>query len=218
MTSPPEAQAQLLPKLADVRLDNLLRNVIVKNTVDGIENLGLGDPPVSVLGEVFQYPPLAARQGQRRAIQLRIATVEIDLEIAGARMAHQLAPPPLHRVGPHDQLFDVNRLAHDIVDTGREQVDDLTERSFFRQGDDRSRRPAPYPRRKRSALRNVSEHEPPDRSQVFLRSGFQPFPELSTIESLCRESFNCEGRNVVLGHWRTLIDDNIHQQAPSSCC
>ena len=63
--------AQLLAQLADVALDDVLLDLVVEDTVDRVEDLGLGDAAAPVACQIFQDAALAARQRQRQPLGQR---------------------------------------------------------------------------------------------------------------------------------------------------
>src|SRR5262249_41135363 len=73
-----EPVAQLLAQLADVALDHVLLDLVVEDAVDRVENLGLGDAAAGIGRQIFEDAALSARQRQRHAVNLGIATVHED--------------------------------------------------------------------------------------------------------------------------------------------
>src|SRR5215213_5313831 len=76
----PKTLTQLLAQLADVALDDAVLDVIAVDPIDRIKDLFLGEAVALLANQVLEDVPLASRKSQRKAIDLRVAAVEEDLE------------------------------------------------------------------------------------------------------------------------------------------
>ena len=82
--------AEFLPELADVALNHLLIDVIIKNTVDGVEYLRPCNTSSAIGYKVFKNVLLASRQLKRLASHNWVTSVREHQNISIAILHRQL--------------------------------------------------------------------------------------------------------------------------------
>src|ERR1700736_6729356 len=80
-----ELAAQFLTQLADMAFNDVLFDIFVENSIDGIEDLGLADAPAAMIDQIFKDSALAPWQWQRNSLELRIPAVKKDPQSANRR-------------------------------------------------------------------------------------------------------------------------------------
>jgi hypothetical protein len=76
--------------------NHVLFDILVENSIDGIEDLGLADAPAAIIDQIFKDSALAPRQWQRNSLELRIPAVEKDPQFANhGAVALALVPAPV---------------------------------------------------------------------------------------------------------------------------
>src|ERR1700736_4141100 len=122
-----EVAAQFLTQLADMAFNHVLFDILVENSVDGIEDLGLAHAPAAMIDQIFKDSALAPRQWQRNSLELRIPAVEKDPQFANhGTVALALVPAP-DCSEPGEYFANMDRFAHHVIDARREQIPLLLE-------------------------------------------------------------------------------------------
>src|SRR5271156_1145282 len=124
----PQSVLEFLAQLADVALDDVLVDVLVEEPIDGIEDLGLADPPATAAQQKFEDSPLPAGQGKGPSVRLGLAAVKIDAQFADPHMSLLAEHAPVDRSDPGHDFAHMDRLAQDIVRAGGEQAQCIVER------------------------------------------------------------------------------------------
>src|ERR1700730_11829761 len=133
-----ELAAQFLAQLADMAFNHVLFDILVENSVDGIEDLGLAHAPAAMIDQIFKDSALAPWQRQRNSLELRIPAVEKAPQFANhGTVALALAPAP-DCSHPGQYFANMDRFAHHVINPRREQIQRLLETRCFVHGDYRS--------------------------------------------------------------------------------
>src|SRR5690606_33632134 len=118
---------ELLAELRNVAFDYGLIDVFVQQAIDAIVDLRLRQAAAAVAHQVFEDAPLAARQMEDVTSDFRVASVEIDAQVAELHMVVIADCPATDRFYAGHDLTNMHGLAHHVIDTGREQFQRLLE-------------------------------------------------------------------------------------------
>src|SRR5690606_8171285 len=122
-------RAKLLAQLADVAFNDVLLDLLIEDSVNGVEDLGLGHPARRVARQIFEDTPFAPRQGERLAIDFRVAPIREDPHRTnGDETCILMLSAAPDSADARQDLANMHRLAYDIVNAGFEQ----SQRAFQR--------------------------------------------------------------------------------------
>ncbi len=164
-------------------LDDVLVDVLVEKTVDGVEDLRLADAPAATAQQEFEDAPLAARKRKRVAVHLGLAPVEIDAELADRHMAFFAKDAPIDRSDARQDFAHVHGFAHHVVDPGGEQAQRVVERVALVQAEHRRVGALADQSATGFAFAAIADQERLDRLHVRVADLVDPFAELGGIDA-----------------------------------
>jgi hypothetical protein len=102
--------------------NHVLFDILVENSIDGVEDLGLANAPAAMIDQIFKDSALAPRQWQRNSLELRIPAVEKDPQFANhGTVALAFVPTP-DCSDPGQYFANMDRFAHHVVAANKSSV------------------------------------------------------------------------------------------------
>lgn len=205
-----EPLAQALAKFADVAFDHILVDAIVEQAINEIENLRFGDPAAFVRHQIFEDSPFAPWQGQRLAVDLGVAPVGEDPDTAGQRRLHIELHAPADRFDSREDLAHVHRLADDIVDARREELERIAQGLGVVHRNDGCARTGPDLDRNFPPVLKIPKQEGFYGIDIRLGRSVDPLPEIGRREPGRGHAFAAKPGGVAVQDSFAFIDYDDH--------
>ena len=202
--------AQFLAQFADMAFDHILFDLVVEQSINGVEYLGLGDALSLMRHQIFEDATFAARQRKADAFHFGIAAVKIDPHFANHLAIDLRFLAATNGADARHDFAHMNRLAHDIVDAGGKQIQGLLQRLRIIERNDWNMATFANHFGKDVALAAIANEEGFHRQQVGLADACNPFLEFVGTQTRGGDALPVETRSIAALNDFALIDDDEH--------
>jgi len=201
---------ELFPQLADMAFDHVLIDVLVKQSIDGVEDLGLADTATAATKKEFKDASLAARQWKGLPVCLWFTPVEIYSQLSDRNVPAFTEDPTIYRTDTRQDFAHMDRFADDIVHPGCKQTQRVVQRVTFIETQEGSCRSLSNETRKRAAFVAVADQERLHGLHIGITDFADPLAKLKRVYSGRRYTLTIESRCVSVRHNVAIVYDDIH--------
>jgi hypothetical protein len=170
--------AQFLAQFADMALDDAFLDLVVEETIDGVEYLIAGDAPTAVGRKIFEDAALTPWQREDPAVDLGIAANAENAQALDVDVTRCLCRAAADGANAGNDLAGMHRFSHDIVDARREELEGGFEGGCFVERDGWNFRTGLDGAGDRFALAEVAKNKGFDRREIGPAGGMEPVIEV----------------------------------------